>query len=72
MRDDRTDRRTIAGRTAAPRGDKVQLTLQLDERLTVELTEAARQRGTSRVSLISAWLADRLAQEASADSSKAR
>jgi hypothetical protein len=35
-----TDRRTLAGRIEAPRGDKVQLTLQLDERLTVELTEA--------------------------------
>lgn len=59
-----TDRRTTAGRIAAPRGDKVQLTLQLDGQLTADLTEAARLRGTSRMSLIAAWLADRLAQEA--------
>jgi hypothetical protein len=64
MRERRIDRRTLAGRAEAPRGDKVQLTLQLDEQLTVDLTEAARLRGTSRVSLISSWLADRLAQEA--------
>jgi hypothetical protein len=60
----RSDRRTVAGRAAAPRGDRVQVTLQIDSLLLERLDAAARRSATSRVALISAWLADRLTQEA--------
>jgi hypothetical protein len=60
----RRDRRTVAGRAAAPRGHRVPVTLQLDASLLERLDAAARRSATSRVALISNWLADRLAQEA--------
>jgi hypothetical protein len=59
----RSDRRTLAGRAAAPRGDRVQVTLQIDSQLLEGLDAAARRSATTRVALISAWLDERLSQE---------
>jgi hypothetical protein len=60
----RSDRRTVEGRAAAPRGDRVQVTLQIDASLLERLDAAARRSATSRVALISNWLDERLTQEA--------
>ena len=57
-----SDRRTPAGRNA-PRGNRVQVSLALDYRLLEQLDEAARHRETSRVALITTWLAEKLGQE---------
>jgi hypothetical protein len=59
----RSDRRTVEGRAAAPRGDRVQVTLQLDASLLERLDAAARRSATSRVALVSVWLDERLSQE---------
>jgi hypothetical protein len=59
-----SDRRTPAGRNAAPRGNRVQVSLALDYRLLEQLDEAARHRATSRVALIATWLSEKLGQEA--------
>jgi hypothetical protein len=58
-----SDRRTLAGRAAAPRGNRMQVSLALDHRLLDQLDEAARLRSTSRVALIAAWLSEKLGQE---------
>jgi hypothetical protein len=57
-----SDRRTRADRTDE-RGNRVQITLQVDHRLLGQLDAAARHRATSRVALIAAWLAEKLGQE---------
>jgi hypothetical protein len=58
-----SDRRTLAGRNAAPRGNRIQVSLALDHRLLEQLDAAARHRATSRVALIAAWLSEKLGQE---------
>lgn len=58
-----SDRRTLAGRAAATRGNRVQVSLALDHRLLERLDEAARHRATSRVALIATWLSEKLGQE---------
>jgi hypothetical protein len=57
-----SDRRTRAGK-ADERGNRVQITLQVDHRLLEQLDAAARHRATSRVALIAAWLSEKLGQE---------
>jgi hypothetical protein len=57
-----TDRRTRVGRDEE-RGNRQQVTLALDHRLVEQVDEAARQRATSRVALIAAWLSERLGQD---------
>lgn len=57
-----SDRRTRAGR-ADERGNKMQITLQLDHRLMEQVDAAARRQSTSRVALIAAWLAEKLEQQ---------
>jgi hypothetical protein len=54
-----SDRRTRLGREDE-RGNRVQVTFALDYRLLERLDAAARQRATSRVALVSAWLAEKL------------
>ena len=63
LSDMHSDQRTRVGRTEE-RGNRVQITLQVDDRLLEQLDEAARHRATSRVALIAAWLAEKLGQEA--------
>ena len=58
-----SDRRTRAGRTD-DRGNRVQVTLQLDHRLLEQVDAAARHQATSRVALIAAWLSEKLGQKA--------
>ena len=58
-----SDRRTLAGRNAAPGGNRIQVSLALDHRLLEQLDAAARHRATSRVALIAAWLSEKLGQE---------
>jgi hypothetical protein len=41
----------------------MQVTLQLDHRLVEQVDAAARDRATSRVALVAAWLAEKLGQE---------
>jgi hypothetical protein len=57
-----SDRRTRVGREEE-RGNRVQVTLQLDHRLVEQVDAAARCRATSRVALVAAWLAEKLGQE---------
>jgi hypothetical protein len=57
-----SDRRTRAGR-AEDRGNRVQITLQVDHRLVEQLDAAARSRAISRVALVATWLAERLGHE---------
>lgn len=54
-----SDRRTRVGRTD-DRGNRIQVTLQLDYRLMEQVDAAARRQAISRVALIATWLAERL------------
>jgi hypothetical protein len=57
-----SDRRTRDGRSEE-RGNRVQVTFQLDHRLLDRLDRAARHKATTRVALVATWLAEKLLEQ---------